>query len=97
MRGHPDRSIYGPHREEIVSIVGLATGLIAGLVLLLTIMPVVGWVNWINIPLAVIGLALSLIGVLTSQSKSYGISGIIVCCIVIILGVIRLKALGGFF
>lgn len=97
MRGHPDKSIYGTHREDIVSIVGLITGLAAALILLLTIIPMAGWINWINIPLAVIGLALSLIGLLTSQSKSYGIAGIVVCCIVITLGLLRLKAMGGFF
>jgi len=97
MRSHPDKSIYGTHREDIVSIVGLITGLAAGLVLLLTIIPVAGWINWINIPLAVIGLAFSLIGLLTSQSKAYGIAGIVICCLVIILGVLRLKTLGWFF
>ena len=96
MRGHPDKSIYGTHRKDIVSIAGLITGLAAGLILLLTIIPMAGWINWINIPLAVIGLALSLIGVLTTQSKGYGIAGMVICCIVIILGLLRLKALGGF-
>jgi hypothetical protein len=96
MRGHPDKSIYGTYRENLMSVVGFITGLAALLVLLLTIMPFMLWINWLNIPLAVIGLAFSLIGTFSSSPRVYGIAGIIICCAVIIFGALRLKACGGF-
>ncbi len=96
MRGHPDKSIYGNYRENLMSIVGFITGLAAVLVSLLTIMPFLVWINWINIPLAIIGLAFSLIGAFYSTSRGVSIAGIIICCAVIIFGVLRLKACGGF-
>lgn len=95
MRGHPDKSIYGTYRQNLMSIVGFITGLAAVLVLLLTIMPFLVWLNWLNIPLAVIGLAFSLIGAFYSTSKGFSIAGIAICCAVIIFGALRLKACGG--
>lgn len=96
MHGHPDKSIYGTYRESLMSIVGFIVGLTALLVLLLTIIPFLTWLNWLNISLAVIGLACSLTGAITSTSRGFSIAGIVICCIVIILGVLRLEACGGF-
>lgn len=95
VRGHPDKSIYGTKSENIVSITGLVIGLVTGLVLLLSIIPMAAWINWINLSLTVIGLALSLIGMLTSVSKRYGIAGMVICSLVIILEIIRLKIIPG--
>ncbi len=95
MHGHPDKSIYGTHRENLMSVAGFITGLTALLLLLLTIIPSLGWMNWLNIALAVIGLAFSLIGAIYSTSRWFGIAGIIICCAVIIFGALHLKAFGG--
>ena len=95
MHGHPDKSIYGTYRDSLVSVAGFIISLAAVMLLLLTIMPFLGWINWLNIPLAVIGLAFCLIGAITSTSKRFSIAGIVICCIVITLAALRLKACGG--
>jgi hypothetical protein len=65
-------------------------------VLLLTIVPFLGWINWLNIPAALLGLIFSLIGTATGKHKGAGIAGIVICCGVILFGALRLKACGGF-
>ena len=92
MSNHPDKSIYGTHRVDVVCMTGFIIGLVSMLVLLLTIIPDLDWLNWLSISLAVIGLALSLIGLITSTSKGYGIAGTIICCVAIIVGLLRLNA-----
>jgi len=94
MRSHPDKSIYGTNRVDIVCITGFIVSLVTMLVLLLTIIPEMEWLNWLNVPLAVIGLALCLIGVITSTSRGYGVAGAIICCVAIALGLLRLNAFG---
>ena len=96
MSSHPDKSIYGTHHIDIVSIAGFITGLVTVLVLLLTIIPTMDWLNWLNIPLAVSGLILSLIGAITSISRGYGIAGAIICCGALILCLLRLRVFDGF-
>lgn len=61
----------------VLSLIGLFLGFI----------PLLGWLNWLNIPFAVIGLVFSLIG------KSRGAT--IICLVAIFLGVFRLTLGGG--
>lgn len=61
----------------ILSLFGMVLGLI----------PLLGWLNWLNIPLAILGLILSIIG------KSKG--GIIICIVAIFFGILRLMLGGG--
>jgi hypothetical protein len=79
-----------------MSIVGFILGLFSLFVLFLTIVPFLGWINWLNIPFALVGLIFSLIGTASARNKGLGIAGIAICCMVIILGALRLKACGGF-
>ena len=61
----------------ILSLVGLVIGLI----------PFMGWLNWLNIPFALLGLLFSILG------KSKG--GIILCIVAVFLGMLRLMLGGG--
>lgn len=79
-----------------MSIIGLILGLLSSCVLMLTIIPFLGWINWLNIPAAILGLIFSLIGTTAEKHKGAGIAGIVICCAVIIFGALRLKACGGF-
>jgi hypothetical protein len=66
----------------LISIIGWAIALI----------PLLGWMNWIFIPSAVLGLIFSVTGITISRSsKGVGIAAIILCLIVIIFGALRLK------
>ena len=79
-----------------MSIIGFILGLLSFFVLFLTIIPFLGWINWLNIPVGVLGLAFSLIGTALEKHKGLGVAGIVICCMVIIFGALRLKACGGF-
>ena len=61
-------------------------------------LPLLGWMNWGIIPFAIAGLVVSIIGVATAKkSKGLGVVAIALCCIVIIVGIIRLNIGGGIF
>ena len=66
--------------------IGRIFGILAIIGILIGMIPLLGWLNWLNIPLAIIGLMLSIIG------KSKG--GIVICVVAIFFGLFRL-ALGG--
>lgn len=71
-----------------MKIVGQIFGILALMGMLLGMIPLLGWFNWINIPFAILGLIFSIIG------KSRG--GIIICLVAIFIGGIRLLLGGGF-
>lgn len=67
--------------------IGRLFGILALMGMLLGMIPFLGWLNWLNIPLAILGLLLSIIG------KSNG--GIIICVVAIFFGLARLFMGGG--
>jgi hypothetical protein len=70
-----------------MKIIGLILGILSALGMLLAFIPLLGWLNWINIPFAIIGLIIS------ALVKSNG--GMVLCGIAIILGMLRLMLGGG--
>ncbi|KAB1156322.1 hypothetical protein [Flavobacterium luteum] len=69
--------------------VSLLLGIICLLAMLVAFIPLLGWLNWIVVPMAVVGLIIS--------SVSNAESGKKICTIVVIVGVIRLAIGGGMF
>lgn len=69
--------------------VSLLLGIICLLAMLVAFIPLLGWLNWIVVPMAVVGLIIS--------SVSNAESGKKICTIVVIVGVIRLAMGGGMF
>ena len=81
-----------------MQLVGLIWGLLAIIGMFVASIPLLGWMNWANIPFAIVGLVISIVGIVTTRgSKGKGIAGIILCAIAIIWGAIRLNFGGGFF
>ena len=73
---------------SILAIVGMFFGFI----------PFLGWMNWGVIPVAIIGLILSIIAVATAKNnKGMAIAGLVMCPIAIIVGAFRLFIGGGIF
>lgn len=70
-----------------MKIIGLILGILSALGMLLAFIPLLGWLNWINIPFAIIGLIISAV------AKSNG--GMVLCATAIIFGMIRLMLGGG--
>ncbi len=71
----------------ILSIVGMVVGFF----------PCLGALNWLNVPLATVGLIISIIATVkeTGTEQTKGIAGIAMCSIAIIVGIIRLVMGGG--
>jgi hypothetical protein len=61
-----------------MNLIGLILGLIAFFWMGITLIPLLGWLNWLNIPFAVVGLIVSILGFLRRRS-SLGLTGIILC------------------
>ena len=73
----------------IISILAV-TGMFFGFI------PFLGWMNWGVIPVAIVGLILSIIAAITSgKGKGMAIAGLVMCPIAIIVGAIRLFIGGG--
>jgi hypothetical protein len=66
----------------MLNIVSLGIGLVALLFAIIAFIPLLGWMNWLIIPLAVIGAAIGLL--------SRGRAGQNLNLLVIVVGVIRL-------
>lgn len=64
----------------ILSIIGMVVGFL----------PLLGWLNWINIPFAGVGLALGVIGVIINSNNSRAVAGIVMCAVAIGIGGFRL-------
>ncbi len=80
-----------------MQIISLILGLLAIAAMFIGFIPFLGWLNWINIPFAVLGLVFGTIGIAIARgSRTIGITGIVLCVIAIIFGILKLKACGGF-
>jgi hypothetical protein len=75
----------------------LIWGILSILGMLVGFMPCLGALNWLNIPLAGIGLIVSVIAVATAKQGKRGgsIAGIVCCGIAVFFGLFRLIAGGG--
>ena len=72
----------------MLNILSLAIGLVALLLAIPAFIPLLGWANWIVIPIALVGLVF---GVMSSKT-----SGRNLCIAVILIGAVRLSLGGGF-
>ncbi|MDD5082286.1 MAG: hypothetical protein PHU08_02815 [Dehalococcoidales bacterium] len=78
-----------------MSIAGLILGICSFMGMLIALIPFLGWMNWLNIPVAVIGLILSVLGTASRKQRGAGITGIILCSAAVLLGLFRLTLGGG--
>ena len=79
-----------------MQIIGFILSLLSFLALGLTVLPLLGALNWINIPFAGLGLLFSIIGVAAARGgRGIGIAGIVLALIAIVVGLLRLFLGGG--
>jgi hypothetical protein len=80
-----------------MGIIGFIFSLIAGLFMLIGLIPFLGWINWFTtLPAAVVGAVLS--GISVSRKKGgIGTVGLIISLIVFVIAIGRLALGGGFF
>jgi hypothetical protein len=76
----------------------LVFGILVLAIMLVGFVPCFGALNWINIPLAGIGLIISIVALVQSkigEEKGKVIAGLILCSIALIFGLLRLLMGGG--
>ena len=78
-----------------MSIAGMILGIFAILGMFIALIPLLGWLNWLNIPFAALGLIFSIIGTSQGKNRSIGTAGIIPCSFAILIGTLRLILGGG--
>jgi hypothetical protein len=71
----------------MLNLVSLIIGVVALLLVLIAFLPLLGWANWLIIPLAVIGAA---VGMVSKSSAGRNLN-----LLVILVGVVRLSLGGG--
>lgn len=81
-----------------MQVVGLIFGILSILGMLIGFIPCLGALNWLNIPLAVIGLIISIIaysGIQPGEPKGKATAGIVLCAVAALFGILRLLIGGG--
>jgi hypothetical protein len=80
-----------------MGLISLLWGIIAMLLMLVGMIPLLGWANWIIIPFAGMGAIIAAIGVLFTASGKRGraLTGLVLNAIVIVVAVTRLSMGGG--
>ena len=74
-----------------MQFVGCLIGVISIVGMFIFFLPLLGALNWLNIPLAVVGLIVSLTSIAKAKNKGIGLVGAILCTIAIVVGIGRLK------
>ncbi len=80
-----------------MQVFGLIFGIVSIVGMFIFFLPLLGALNWLNIPLAIIGLIISLISIVNAKNKGIGLAGVILCSIAIVVGIGRLKIGCGIF
>ena len=77
-----------------MQVFSLLWGIVAIIGMLIGFVPLLGALNWLNIPFAGVGIIFSAVGV-SRGSKRMGVSALICCTIALFFGLIRLVLGGG--
>ena len=78
-----------PHSADMLNILSILVGLVALLFAIPAFLPLLGWANWLILPVAVVGLAL---GAMSNRNAGRNLN-----IVVIAIGVVRLMLGGGIF
>ncbi len=80
-----------------MGLISLVWGVVALLWMLLALIPLLGWGNWLVIPFAGIGALIAVIGIALTARENRGRAkaGLLLNCVVMVVGAIRLSLGGG--
>ena len=73
----------------MLNIVSILIGIVTLIGVVIAFIPLLGWLNWFVLPIAVVGLAL---GAASSSNAGRNL-----CIVVVVVGVLRLMLGGGLF
>ena len=77
--------------------ISLLWGIVAMLWMVLALIPLLGWGNWLMIPFAAVGAIIAAVGILFTRTEHRGRAkaGLVLNGIVIVVAVLRLGMFGG--
>ena len=80
-----------------MGLISLVWGIVAMFLMVLALIPLLGWSNWFLIPFAAVGAIIGAIGILFTSTAKTGRAktGLLLNGIVIVVGIIRLGIGGG--
>ncbi len=80
-----------------MGLISLVWGIVSMCLMVLALIPLLGWSNWFLIPFAAVGAIIGAIGILFTSSARTGRAktGLLLNGIVIVVGIIRLGIGGG--
>jgi len=75
-----------------MQVLSLVWGILSVVGMLVGFVPCLGWINWLNIPFAGVGLIISGVALATNNepNKAAGAAGLVCCAVALVLGSIRL-------
>lgn len=81
----------------MLNIITLAWGILAVCGMFIGFIPCLGSLNWLNIPFAVIGTVVGIVAVVGQKNGASraGVTGLVLCAIASLFGMIRLTLGGG--
>ncbi len=80
-----------------MGVISVAWGVLAIIGMVVGFFPCLGWLNWVNIPFAAVGLVISIIATVKPQTRGGGTIGLFLNGGAVVFGVLRLIMGGGVF
>jgi hypothetical protein len=90
------RAASTPPTETAMGFISLVWGVLATLFMLIALIPLLGWLNWLVIPFAAIGVILAAIGIMLRGEKGRRAkAGLVLNLAILVIAAIRLSMGGG--
>lgn len=80
-----------------MQVAGFVMGIFSIFGMLLGLIPLLGWLNWLVIPFACVGLVISIVGVVIAKRGGIGVAGIVLGSVALSISIPRLIIGGGIF
>jgi hypothetical protein len=77
-----------------MKVLSLVWGILAFFGMFVAFLPLLGALNWLNIPFALVGLFIGIIVVATGakdKPKGMAIAGLVLCAVAVLVGILRLS------
>ena len=80
-----------------MQVLALVWGIVAFVGFLFAMIPCLGWLNWLNIPMAIVGVVISLVAMPKSGTEGKGMAtaGLVLSVLAVAAGAVRLFLGGG--
>lgn len=66
--------------------------IVSVLATLAAFIPLLGFINWLNIPFALLAVIVCVLGIIFAKGRKLGIAGAVLCIIPIMVGVLRITS-----